>query len=116
MQIIDFEASLVAALLEVAPAELGIPPVVPDSPLGHAVSALYEHDLLAAADAVAAMGKLTHEAYLRLRAGERLLAEGDGGHGKEQLERALAFYRGVRATRFVAEAEALLASAELRTA
>ena len=36
--------------------------------------------------------------------------------GVRQLERALAFYRGVRATRFIAEAESLLAGAEQQTA
>ena len=34
----------------------------------------------------------------------------------QQLERALAFYRGVRATRFIAEAESLLAGAAQRSA
>ncbi len=34
----------------------------------------------------------------------------------EQLERALAFYRGVRATRFIAEAESLVAGTEQQTA
>jgi hypothetical protein len=48
------------------------------------------------------------EAYLRLRAGEQLLAEGHAKEGQAQVERALVFYRGVRAARFIAEAEALL--------
>jgi hypothetical protein len=47
------------------------------------------------------------EAYLRVHVGSRLLAQGHEGEGRAQIERALAFYRGVRATRFVAEAEVL---------
>ncbi len=71
---------------------------------------------MAAADALAELGKASDEAYLRLRAGERLLGEGRVEEAVEQLERALAFYRGVRATRFIAEAESLLASTEQQTA
>jgi hypothetical protein len=71
---------------------------------------------LGAADALADLGNASHEADLRLRAGERLLGEGRVEEGVEQLERALAFYRGVGATRFITEAESLLAGAEQQTA
>jgi hypothetical protein len=56
------------------------------------------------------------EAYLRLRAGERLLAEGCMEEGRAQVERALVFFRGVRATRFIADAEALLADIHRQSA
>jgi hypothetical protein len=58
--------------------------------------AVLEGDAGAAADLLAEIGHRPAEAYARLRAG--------GGH----LERALEFYRSVGATRYIAEAEALL--------
>ncbi len=76
MSLVAYEASLVAALLDLEPALLGIPPVEDrDSPLRRAAAALHDSDLLAAADALAEHGKASDEAYLRLRAGERLLAK-----------------------------------------
>lgn len=117
MEIVHYETSLVAALLDLDPPELGIPPV-PDAatPRERATAALLERDLLGAADALAELGKVNDEAYLRLRAGESLLAEGSVVEGSAQVESALAFYRGVRATRFVAQAEALLAGARRQSA
>ncbi len=109
--------ALVAAMLDLDREQLGVPPVAPlDTPRSRAAAALYEHDLLGAADALAELGAASHEAYLRLRAGERLLGEGRVEEGVDQLERALAFYRGVRATRFIAEAESLLAGARRQSA
>jgi class 3 adenylate cyclase/tetratricopeptide (TPR) repeat protein len=58
-------------------------------------------DRAGAADILAEMGNKTDEAYARLRAAEE-------GAGAEQLNRALAFYRGVGATTFVRRVEALL--------
>ena len=103
---IEYEVALAAALLDLDPEQLGVPPVaVLDTPRRRATAALYDHDLLGAAEALAELGNASHEADLRLRAGERLLTEGRVEEGVDQLERALAFYRGVRATRFIAEAE-----------
>ena len=117
MDLVHYEASLVAVLLDLDPRELGIPPVmVADTPGLRATAALLERDLVGAAEALAELGDLTDEAYLRLRGGERLLDEGDTDAGIAQVERALEFYRGVRATRFVAEAEALLGSTRRRSA
>jgi class 3 adenylate cyclase/tetratricopeptide (TPR) repeat protein len=66
-------------------------------------------DFAGAAELYAQIGSLLDEADARLRAAERLA----GGDGREeadaQLERALAFYRSVGATRYVGEGEALLA-------
>jgi tetratricopeptide (TPR) repeat protein len=47
----------------------------------------------------------------RVRAGEALLASGRVDEAREQLGKALAFYRSVRATRLIRETEALLADA-----
>ena len=59
---------------------------------------------------------MSDEADVRLRAGKQLLAEGHAEEGRAQVERALVFYRGVRATRFIAEAEALLADTQRQSA
>ena len=45
---------------------------------------------------------------MRAWLGARLLAQGRTDDGRLQLQRALTFHRLVRATRYVAEAEALL--------
>jgi class 3 adenylate cyclase len=117
MYLIHFEAALLAALLGLDPVELGIPAVAtPDTPRKRATAALLEGDLLSAADALAELGKANDEAYLRLRVGERLLAEGRAEEGAAQVESALAFYRGVRATRFVERAEALLVGSHRQSA
>ena len=60
-------------------------------------------DRVGAADILGEMGNHTDEAYARLRAAEE-------GAGADQLNRALAFYRGVGATTFVRRAEALLSA------
>ena len=56
------------------------------------------------------IGSLPEEAYARLRAAEVLVREGRRAEADEQLQRALGFYRSVGATRYVHEAEALLAA------
>jgi hypothetical protein len=75
---------------------------------GRAVAA---RDLRGAADIFEEMGAPAHEAFLRLRAAEQLVAEGRRAEADEQLRRALAFYRSVGATRYVREGESLLAAA-----
>ena len=116
IKLIEYDVALVAAMLDLDREQLGVPPVAPLNARSRAAAALYEHDLLGAADALAELGAASHEAYLRLRAGERLLGEGRVEEGVDQLEQALAFYRGVRATRFIAEAESLLAGARRQSA
>ena len=59
----------------------------------------------------AEMGVPRDEADARLRAAEKLVGEGRSTEADEQLQRALAFYRSVGATRYVREAEALLTAA-----
>ena len=117
IDLIHYEAAGLAALLELDPAELGMPPVgVAETPLQRATAALLEGDLVGAADALEELGRVNDEAYLRVCVGERLLGEGRADEGRAQIERALAFYRGVRATRFIAEAEALLARTQRQSA
>ena len=68
-------------------------------------------DLVHAADVLFEIGSLPDEAEARLLAAEALVAAGNIEASRAQRERALAFFRGVRATRFVAAAEAVGASA-----
>lgn len=56
------------------------------------------------------IGDRAAEADLRLRAAERLVAAGRRPEADVQLAKALAFYRSVRATRYVRKCEALLAA------
>jgi class 3 adenylate cyclase/tetratricopeptide (TPR) repeat protein len=117
LRLIHYEAALLAALLDLDVGRLGLPAVeATDTPRQRATAALLAGDLLGAASALDELGSMSDDAYLRLRAGERLLAEGRTDDGAAQVERALAFYRGVRATRFVAEAETLLAGTQRRSA
>jgi hypothetical protein len=114
---IHYPAALLAASLQLDPGEVAIPPLeVASAPLRGASAALLEGDLLGAADSLAEIGKVSDEADVRLQAGKQLLAEGHADEGKAQVERALVFHRGVRATRFVPEAEALLAETHRQSA
>ena len=71
-------------------------------PYGRAAVRFANGDPVGAAEICAAIGARTDEAYMRLVAGRA----GDA----EELERALAFYRSVGATRYVRQGEALLAA------
>jgi class 3 adenylate cyclase len=73
--------------------------------------ALLRGDLTIAADLYHEVGALPEEAFLRLRAARDLAAEGRRAEADEQLDLALAFWRSVGATRYVAEADALRAQA-----
>jgi hypothetical protein len=63
-----------------------------------------------AADLFAETDSPLDEAFYRLRAAEQLVDQGHRAEADEQLRRALAFFRSVRATRYVCEGEALLAA------
>jgi class 3 adenylate cyclase/tetratricopeptide (TPR) repeat protein len=80
------------------------------SPWVAAARAVASNDLLAAADILGALEALPDEAFYRLRAAEQLVSEGRRAEADEQLRRALAFWRGVGATRYTSECEALLAA------
>jgi tetratricopeptide (TPR) repeat protein len=67
-------------------------------------------DFLGAAEILDGMGDAVGEAYARLRAAEALIATGRRAEADEQLQKALAFYRSVGATRYILEGEALLAA------
>ncbi len=62
-----------------------------------------------AADLCEDLVALPAAAYLRMRAGERLIGEGRASEARAQLARAIAFWRSVRATRFLRDAEGLVA-------
>ena len=68
-------------------------------------------ELERAADLMAASGRRTREAMLRLRAAESLYERGRVVEARKQLEKTLDFYRSVRATRYIARAESLLSAA-----
>ena len=63
-----------------------------------------------AADRYAEIGSLPDEAYARLRAAEQLLNAGQRADGHAQLQQAVGFYRQVRATGYLREADALVAA------
>jgi len=66
-------------------------------------------DLAKAADLARDWGMVSIEAETRLRAAEELIKLGRQDEVNEQLEHAMAFYRTVGATRYIRQAEALLA-------
>jgi tetratricopeptide (TPR) repeat protein len=73
-----------------------------------AMRALLRNDFVEAADTLGEIGSADLEALARLRAAKRLVADGCHAEADEQLQLALAFWRSVRATRYIREAEALL--------
>ncbi|MGZ6692081.1 MAG: BTAD domain-containing putative transcriptional regulator [Solirubrobacteraceae bacterium] len=75
-----------------------------------AAEAIIEGRFVEAADVLAEMGRMAAAARVRLRAAETLVAEGCHGEASEQLDKALAFYRSVSATRYIRQAEALIAA------
>jgi class 3 adenylate cyclase len=79
------------------------------TPWIEAAKAFVSSRLGEAADRFAEIGARPAEAYSRLRAAEALIASGRRAEGNEQLQRALAFWRSVGASRYVGEGEALLA-------
>jgi DNA-binding SARP family transcriptional activator len=75
------------------------------------VRAIADGQLAHAADLATSGGSLALAADIRLRAAQKLIAEGRRAEGDEQLQKALDFYRSVAATRRIREAESLLAVA-----
>jgi class 3 adenylate cyclase/tetratricopeptide (TPR) repeat protein len=71
-------------------------------------------DAASAADRLGEKGYWSNEADTRLLAARQLIGQGRFEGANEQLEKALSFYRSVGATRFIREAEALLAMKEAR--
>jgi hypothetical protein len=80
------------------------------TPWLQAATAMAADEFEQAADRFAEIGSLPDEAYARLRGAEQLLNAGHRADGHGQLEQALGFYRQVRATAYLREAEALVAA------
>jgi class 3 adenylate cyclase len=66
-------------------------------------------DLQLAAQIYGEMGAVADEAYARLRAAEQLVERGRRAEADVQLQKALAFWRSVGATRYIGQCEELLA-------
>jgi class 3 adenylate cyclase/tetratricopeptide (TPR) repeat protein len=79
-------------------------------PWGEALAAVVHRDYERAADLFAQTGWSSEEALARLKAAERLVAEGRRADADEQLQRSLAFWRAAGATRYIREGEALFAA------
>ena len=81
-----------------------------DYPWVRAAAALARGDVGESADICAAMGARTEEAHDRLLLAELLIEQGRRADADVELQRALAFYSAVGATRYVHQGEALLAA------
>ena len=82
----------------------------PETSWDRAARALLNGNFEAAATVFHESGQLDDAAEARLRAAEKLVREGRRAEADLQLQEALAFYRSVGATRYVREAESLLAA------
>ena len=80
----------------------------PQTRWAEAAIASLRGDFVRAADVLDQIGDAELEALARLRAARLLGAEGRRSEADEQLQRSLAFWRSVRATRNIRQAEALL--------
>jgi tetratricopeptide (TPR) repeat protein len=104
-----------AALLTGGRGELFLAAPLPPDPMRpwwDASAALAAGDARSGADRFRAIGSLPDEAWARLAGGRALVAQGQRERATAELERALAFWRAVGATRYVREAELLLAGDE----
>jgi class 3 adenylate cyclase/tetratricopeptide (TPR) repeat protein len=81
---------------------------LPPAPWKEALLAILAYDYETAIDVYASARLLEAEAFVHVRAAEKLLAAGQRAEADAHLQSALAFYRSIRATRYVREAEALL--------
>jgi tetratricopeptide (TPR) repeat protein len=81
----------------------------PEIPWARAASAVCSGDLAGAAEVLEQIGYRPGEAYARLRLAKQFVEEGRRAEADEELQRSLAFWREVGATRYVREGEALLA-------
>jgi predicted ATPase/DNA-binding SARP family transcriptional activator/class 3 adenylate cyclase len=81
-----------------------------ESPWAQAAAAFAVGNLRPAADICGGMGAATEEARDRLWLAEALIEQNRRTEADVELQRALAFYRSVGATRYIREAEGLLAA------
>jgi hypothetical protein len=83
----------------------------PQTKWADATRAVLRDDFVRAADQLDQIGDAELAALARLRGADRLVAEGRRAEADEQLQRSLAFWRSVQATRYIRKGEALLAAA-----
>ena len=102
------------ATLDLAPELVGALAGQLETPWTEAVRAYAQAGFAAAAEILHRTGSRPEEAEARLRAAEQLVAAGRPEEADQQLQQALAFYRSVKATRFVRECEALLTASPAR--
>ena len=81
-----------------------------DSPWFVAARALADQQFVAAAESLDSMGAARSAAVARLRAAQELVKTGRPADADDQLQHALSFFRSVGASRFIREAEELLAA------
>jgi class 3 adenylate cyclase/tetratricopeptide (TPR) repeat protein len=81
-----------------------------ESPWTIVARALADQEFVAAAESLDSMGAARLAAAARLRAAQQLAGTGRRAEADDQLRQALSFFRSVGATRFIREAEALLAA------
>jgi class 3 adenylate cyclase/tetratricopeptide (TPR) repeat protein len=81
-----------------------------DSPWSAAARELADQEFVAAAESLDSMGAARSAALARLRAAQELARTGPRAEADDQLRRALSFFRSVGATRFIRQAEELLAA------
>ena len=81
-----------------------------DSPWFAVARKLADQEFAAAAESLDSMGAARSAAFARLRAAQELARTGRRAEADDQLRQALGFFRSVGATRFIREAEALLAA------
>jgi tetratricopeptide (TPR) repeat protein len=80
------------------------------SPWVEAAKAIAAGNLEEGIEIVSSIGAPSIEAYTRLRTGEAMVAAGEHADARPHLAQALAFYRSVGATRYIADAEAAIAA------
>jgi tetratricopeptide (TPR) repeat protein len=78
-----------------------------------ATRAVLHGDFVRGADVFEAIGDAESESHARLRGAKQLLADRRRADAYEQLQRSLAFWRSVGATRYIRQAESMLAAADL---
>jgi class 3 adenylate cyclase len=81
-----------------------------DSPWSAAARQLADQEFVAAAGQLDSMGAARSAALARLRAAQELASTGRRAEADDQLQQALSFFRSVEATRFIRQAEELLAA------
>jgi class 3 adenylate cyclase/tetratricopeptide (TPR) repeat protein len=90
--------------------------LAPEGPWKELMLAGSAGDMARLADLYGRFGSLTSEAFVRMLAGEDLIASGQQAEGEAEIRRALDFFRSVGATLFVARCETALAGVQSESA